>query len=110
MEIHYRTKKLERSLTTVKGLSKAYGRLARKINQRIHQLKSADNLSVIAQLPALRLHSHLGKNKGVWSIDIQENWRILFKIEQDPIPTLEDGGVDIKKVNTIRIESITDPH
>lgn len=110
MEIRYRTKKLERTLTSDKGLSKAYGRLAKKINQRIHQLKSADNLSVIAQLPALRLHPHIGKNKGVWSIDIQENWRILFKIDQDPIPTLEDGGVDIKKVSIIRIESITDPH
>lgn len=110
MEIHYRTKRLERSLTTDKGLSKTYGNLAKKIKQRMQQLKGADNLYVIASLPALRLHPHIGKNKGIWSIDIQKNWRILFKIDQNPIPTLEDGGVDIKKVTIVRIESITDPH
>lgn len=110
MKIHYRTNKLERSLTTDKGLSRDYGNLAKKIKQRMRQLKSANNLSVIASLPALRLHPHIGKNKGIWSIDIQKNWRILFKIDQDPIPTLEDGGVDIKKVTIVRIESITDPH
>lgn len=47
----------------------------------MRQLKSANNLSVIASLPALRLHPHIGKNKGIWSIDIQKNWRILFKID-----------------------------
>lgn len=97
-------------MTTDKGLSRDYGNLAKKIKQRMRQLKSANNLSVIASLPALRLHPHIGKNKGIWSIDIQKNWRILFKIDQDPIPTLEDGGVDIKKVTIVRIESITDPH
>ena len=110
MEIHYRTKKLERSLTTDKGLAKEYGSLAKKIKQRMHQLKSADNLAVLSKLPVLRLHQHKGKNKGIWSIDIHKNWRILFEIAQDPIPTLEDGGVDIKKVSIIRIESIADPH
>lgn len=97
-------------MTTDKGLSRDYGNLAKKIKQRMRQLKSANNLSVIASLPALRLHPHIGKNKGIWSIDIQKNWRILFKIDQNPIPTLEDGGVDIKKVTIVRIESISDPH
>lgn len=110
MEIHYKTKKLERSLTTDKGLIRTYGNLAKKIKKRMQQLKSAPNLSVIASLPALCLHPHIGKNKGIWSIDIHRNWRILFKIDQDPIPTLEDGSVDIKKVTIIRIESIIDPH
>ena len=97
-------------MTTDKGLSRDYGNLAKKIKQRMQQLKSAENFSVIASLPALRLHPHIGKNKGIWSIDVHTNWRVLFKIDQDPIPTLEDGGVDITKVTIVRIESITDPH
>jgi len=52
----------------------------------------------------------MGKRKGTWSIDIQENWRILFELNQDPIPTLEDGGIDSKVITIIRIESIEDPH
>ena len=77
---------------------------------RITQLNNADNLEVISKLPVLRLHQHIGKGKGTWSIDIQENWRILFEINQDPIPTLEDGGIDLKAITIISIESVEDPH
>lgn len=110
MKLSYKTRKLEKSFTTDKGLAKSYGRLAKKIKQRKHQLESAENLWVIAQLPVLRLHQHVGEGKGIWSIDIQENWRILFGIDQDPIPILEDGSVDLKLITTLRIESVEDPH
>lgn len=110
MELAYKTKKLEKSLTTDKGLTRTYGTLAKKIKQRITELESAENLSVIAKLPALRLHPHGGKRKGTWSIDIQENWRILFTIDHEPIPVLEDGGLALLEVTRIKIESVEDPH
>ena len=110
MELSYKTKKLEKSLTTDKGLAKSYGNLAKKIKQRRIQLESAENLEVISKLPVLRLHQHIGKGKGTWSIDIQENWRVLFEINQDPIPTLEDGGVDLKAITIICVTSVEDPH
>jgi len=110
MELSYKNNKLIKSLTTDKGLAKSYGHLAKKIKQRINQLESADNLATIQQLPALRLHEHIGKGKGTWSIDVHQNWRILFEIDHDPIPKLADGGVDLKAVTIICIEEITDPH
>ena len=110
MKLSYKNNKLEKSLTTDKGLSKSYGKLAKKIKQRITQLENADNLEDISKLPVLRLHQHIGKDQDTWSIDIQENWRILFEIDQDPIPTLEDGSVDLKVITIISIESVEDPH
>jgi proteic killer suppression protein len=110
MELSYKTNKLEKSLTTDKGLAKSFGKLAKKIKQRRIQLESADNLEAISKLPVLRLHQHTGKGKGTWSIDIQENWRILFEIDQDPIPSLEDGGVDLKAITIICVTSVEDPH
>lgn len=110
MELSYKNNKLEKSLTTDKGLLKLNSRLAKKIKQRRIELESADNLEVISKLPALRLHQYKGNRKGTWSIDIQENWRILFEINQDPIPTLEDGGIDLKAITVISIESVEDPH
>jgi len=110
MELSFKNNKLKKSLTTDMGIAKSYGKLAKKIKQRKVQLESADNLEVISKLPALRLHQHIGKGKGTWSIDIQENWRILFEINQDPIPTLEDGGIDLTAITIIRIESVEDPH
>jgi proteic killer suppression protein len=110
MKLSYKNNKLEKSLSTDKGLTKSYGSLAKKIKQRRIQLENADNLEVISKLLVLRLHQHIGKGKGTWSIDIQENWRILFSIDQNPIPTLEDGGVDLKAITIISIESVEDPH
>lgn len=97
-------------MTTDKGLMKSFGTLAKKIKQRRIQLESAENLEVLSKLPVLRLHQHIGKGIGTWSIDIQENWRILFEIDQDPIPTLKDGGIDLKAITIIRVESVEDPH
>ena len=110
MELSYKNNKLKKSLTTDKGIAKGYGTIAKKVKLRITQLINADNLEVISTLQVLRLHQHIGKGKGTWSIDIQENWRILFEINQDPIPTLEDGGIDLKAITIISIESVEDPH
>ncbi len=110
MEINYKTKKLEKSLTNDKELSKTYGNRAKKIKQRLGELKSADNLLTIKKLPALRLHFHIGDGQNVWSIDIQANWRILFLLDHDPIPILADGGIDLKEITAIKIISISDPH
>ncbi|WP_055444387.1 type II toxin-antitoxin system RelE/ParE family toxin [Lacinutrix himadriensis] len=110
MELSYKNNKLKKSLTTDKGLLKLNSRLAKKIKQRRIELESADNLEVISKLPVLRLHQYKGNRKGTWSIDIQENWRILFEVNQDPIPTLEDGGIDLKAITIISIESVEDPH
>jgi proteic killer suppression protein len=110
MELSYKNNKLKKSLTTDKGLLKLNSRLAKKIKQRRIELESADNLEVISKLPVLRLHQYKGNRKGTWSIEIQENWRILFEVNQDPIPTLEDGRIDLKAITIISIESVEDPH
>ncbi|MCB9221550.1 MAG: type II toxin-antitoxin system RelE/ParE family toxin [Candidatus Kapaibacterium sp.] len=110
MIISFKTKKLEKSLTTDKGLARTYGELSKKIKQRLNQLQSAECLEDISKLPVLRLHQYIGKDNGTWSIDIHKNWRILFTINQDPIPTKEDGGVDLSRVTIISVESVEDPH
>ena len=109
MEIRFKNNKLEKSFTDDRLLVKTYGTLAKKIKQRYGELKSADNLLVVSKIPVLRLHPHEG-NKGIWSVDIHQNWRILFIIDQDPIPTLESGGVDLKAIEIIKIEFVEDPH
>ena len=110
MKLSFKSWKLEKSLVTDKGLFKAYGEKARKIKQRISELRSAENLETVKRLPALRLHQHQGKDKGRWSIDIWKNWRILFTIDMEPIPRKDDDGIDLSRITDIRIESVEDPH
>jgi len=105
MEIFFRNKKLEQSLTEDKSIIKTYGALSRKIKQRIVKLRAANELSTIAKIPVLRLHPYKGNRTGEWSIDIQENWRICFEINHDPIPVSDDGGIKLEQVTAIKIIS-----
>ena len=109
MEISFKNNKLEKSFTDDNLLSKTYGSMAKKVKQRYEDLKLADNLFVISQYTAMRLHPYKG-NSGIWSVDIIKNWRILFTINQDHIPTFEDGGVNLRAIEIIKIESVEDPH
>ncbi len=109
MEILFKNNKLKNSFTDDKVLCKTYGIMAKKVKQRYVDLKSADSLFIISQIPAMRLHPYQGNN-GIWSVDIYKNWRILFTINQDPIPILDDGGVNLKAIEIIKIESVEDPH
>ena len=83
MEISFKNNKLEKSFTDDSLLSKTYGPMAKKVKQRYEDLKLADNLFVISQYSAMRLHPYKG-NSGIWSVDIIKNWRILFTVNQDP--------------------------
>ena len=74
MEITFKNNKLEKSFTDDNLLSKIYGTMAKKVKQRYEDLKLADNLFVISQYPAMRLHPYKG-NSGIWSVDIIKNWR-----------------------------------
>lgn len=110
MKINYKTKKLEKSLTDERKLLKEFGQRAKKIKLRLKEIKSANNLKILGELPQLRLHPYKGKREGEWSINIKDNWRLIFTLDHDPIPTLEDGGVDLTKITILRIQSVEDPH
>ena len=110
MKLTFRNKKLKQSLTEDKVILKTYGNRAKKIKQRITQLQEADNLAIIGESLSLRLHPQGGDREGEWSIDIHKNWRIIFEIADDPIPKLEDGGVNSREVLIIKIISVEDPH
>lgn len=97
-------------MTDERKLLREFGQRARKINQRLNEIKSADDLRMLGELPQLRLHPYKGKREGEWSIDIKDNWRLIFTLDHDPIPTLDDGGVDLTKITIIKIESVEDPH
>jgi toxin HigB-1 len=110
VNISFKNKKLGSSLTNDKEILYTYGDQAKKIKQRMQELKAAENLETIAKLQAMRLHPYKGNRKGEWSVDIYKNWRIIFEIDHNPLPLLDAGGVDLRKVTDIKIVSVEDPH
>lgn len=110
MLISFKTKKLEKQLTDYKELRRKFGSLAEKVNLRIKQLKSADNLKVMETLPAANCHELKGDLKGSLAVDISANYRLIFEPDHDPVPRKADSGLNWSEVNQIIITQIVDYH
>lgn len=83
---------------------------AKKLKQRLMELKAADVLSDISHLPPARCHQLTGKESGIFSVDLEHPYRLLFIPADDPVPLCEDGGIDTKRVKEIEIVDIRDTH
>lgn len=110
MEISFKSRKLEKQLSDPKEMAKSFGQLARKVNQRLMELKDADNLAVMGTIAAARCHELTGDRKGELTVDISPNFRVIFEPNHDPIPKKTDGGLNWEEVTKIRINEIVDPH
>ncbi len=110
MEITFKSRKLQKQLTNPKELAKNFGRLARKINQRINELVAAENLSTMRTIPAARCHELTGDRKGELAVDISANYRLIFEPNHKPPPKNTDGGLNWHEVTKIRINDIKDYH
>lgn len=109
MNIDYKSNKLKRILTNAMLLKKEYGTMAKKVSQRMDQLNASDNLAVLISLP-VNCHSLTGERKGEWAVDISGNYRLIFEINQNPIPIKGDSSIDTILVTDIRILETTDYH
>jgi len=110
VEIAYKNRKLEKQLTNPKEMVKSFGRLAKKINQRLEDIKAADSLAIIGLIPAARCHELSGDRKGELAVDVSSNYRMIFEPYHEPIPTKEDGGLQWEAVTKIRINEVEDYH
>jgi proteic killer suppression protein len=110
MEISYKSKKLEKQLTDPKKMNKAFGVMAKKVNQRMKDLTGAENLAVMRFIQAARCHELKGDKKGLLSVDVSGNFRLIFEPDHTPPTKKEDGGLDWERVIKIRMIEIEDPH
>ena len=84
--------------------------MARKLQQRLMELKAASCLADISKVPPPRCHQLSGDRGGQLSVDLEHPYRLLFIPANDPIPVKQDGGLDWAKVTEIEIVEIVDTH
>ncbi|MGY6521370.1 MAG: type II toxin-antitoxin system RelE/ParE family toxin [Mongoliitalea sp.] len=106
MKINYQPKKLEKTTQDFKAISKNYGTRAKKVIQRLEEMKAAENLEILRKIPAARCHELKENFKGYLAVDISGNHRIFFKPDHDPPPKKDDGGLDWTTVTAITITAI----
>lgn len=85
-------------------MQKEYGEHAKKIALRLQQLAAAESLAVYEKLdPLARLHQLTGDRFEEFAVDISGNFRLLFRVLNDPMPRKEDGSEAIDRARVTKI-------
>ena len=111
MEISFRTTKLRKVLNSERLLKKEYGEQnARLIMKRLVVLSAAPSLKDVSHQRPERRHELTGSRAGEFAVDIAQPFRLVFRPALDPVPKLEDGGIDLVRVTSVEILSVEDYH
>lgn len=110
MQISFKTGKLEKQLTKPVELQRAYGALAKKISQRLADLRAADNLGIIGKIPGARLHQLSGERQNEYAINLTGNYRLIFEPDYKNVPLKNDGGHNLNEIKEIKVLMIEDYH
>ena len=111
MVIYFKTKRLQKICNNKNESIKELGpKMARKLQQRLMELKAAACLADISKVPPSRCHQLSGDRDGQLSVDLEHPYRLLFIPANDPIPLTQDGGLDWAKITEIEIVEIVDTH
>ena len=79
MILSYSSNRLKRILTDPRLIKKYYSNNYKKINNRLSEMKAANNLSEIPECPPPRRHKLYGNYKDCWGIDCSKNYRIIIR-------------------------------
>jgi len=111
MNIAFRTSKLQRIFNSETELKTTHGpQMAAVIRNRMVFLRAANNLDQVPVKPPFRRHQLTGEYKGCFAVDLKHPFRLIFRPINDPLPSLEDGGIDLRRVTDIEIICVEDYH
>lgn len=111
MDIVFKTRKFQKECNNLKELKKRHGdRRTKFIRQRLDELRAASTLNVMRTLPQGRCHELKGNRADQLSVDLDNPYRLVFDVANNPIPTKPDGGLDWTRVTAIRILGVEDTH
>ena len=111
MEVRFATRSMQKACSSDKEMRRKWGAaLARKLQQRLAELRAADSLDDISRLPPARCHELKGDRAGQLSVDLVQPQRLIFEPDDDPIPCKDDGGLDWTKVTKVVVLEVCDTH
>ena len=110
MKIDFKNNKLRKTLTDAGEIKKRYGTMAKKVSLRMDQFYASPFLADMQANPSANCHALKGEREGQWAVAISANYRLIFEINQHPVPVNKDGSVNTLKVTDILIIETTDYH
>jgi proteic killer suppression protein len=104
MDIIFKNDRLKKLCNNGAKLIKKFGsRKAKLIGLRLQQLRAVETLADTEKIPQMRCHALREDRAGQFAVDTDHPYRIVFEPANDPIPQLDDGGIDRSKVTAICI-------
>ena len=79
------------------------------LKRRTRALESADTLADLRG-QAGNFHPLTVDRAGEWSANLSPNWRVIFELADDPLPSLMDGSLDLTSVRHVRVLRVEDYH
>jgi len=114
LDISFKNKKLEKAFNEGAQLEKLHGtKRTKKILIRMAELRGAESLMDFwpPKSKPTRCHELTeGKRKGTLSVDLDHPYRLIFIPDHDPVPRLDDGGLDWSQVTAVKILGVEDTH
>lgn len=110
IEISWSSRKLEKTCSDDRQGSKHWGADHWKLlKRRLASLLGAPALADMDNAPG-NCHQLTVDRSGDFAVHLWASYRLIFAPNHDPIPALDDGGVDKAKVTHITIKEVVDYH
>lgn len=110
MNISFADKDLRKCANDDRKALKEMGKLRAGIyKRRLTQLEDATTLEDVRYL-AGNYHELTNTRKGQWACDLDQPYRLVFKPQENPIPTNEDGQYTWSKIKGVEIVEIINYH
>lgn len=102
----YDTAKLAEQFANPRGVRRDYGAaVAKRLATRLSSIAAVGSLHALGTMPG-RLHPLKGDRSGQFAMDLPDGWRLILR-PAHPVPTLPDGGIDLRAVTAVIIVDIS---
>lgn len=86
LQISYKNKKIERICTDTSYARKKHGiDMAKKIHQRINEIKASNDVENMLRYGIGRCHELKGDKSGEYAVDLVHPYRLIFSVKRNEI-------------------------
>ena len=111
MELYYNNAKMHKACTSERDMKRVWGQATAKVlRRRLGELENAPTLQDMGLLPSAHCHELVADRAGQLAVDLDQNHRLVFRPNHDPIPLKADGGLDWAAVTSVVILDVVDYH
>ena len=111
MEFTFADGKLEGICSSERQMVRRFGApMARRLGARLAELAAAATLADLRALPQTRAHELTRGRDEQISLDLAQPYRLVLQVANEPVPRLQQGGLDWEAITSVVIIEVADTH